>query len=288
MRLVAFGCCRPFLSPTVVLVIAGVGLASDRIDHLLKAAAHLEQAGYSDKAAEIREIAERESLTDRQRLLQQKTEQIRQLQAEVEQLRLGIESSPRILLRLKVLSFSPLKLKNMGVPLVSIRNLLESDTSRCLVDETGSVVEFIDFLQEQGLITAVCEPAITTAAGRMASICIGQQCHSGQAECNVVGVKTLALGDCGIRFDCTANITEDGEFDLAIKLRQAEPTQADPGDGTDTNEAANAKSFDIEARARVESAQRVILCSRRHRDDPAKETVVLIVLSAELAQVGTR
>lgn len=288
MRFVPFGYCCWVLSFAAAFVAASVGLAEDRIDHLVKAAAHLDQAGYTNKAAEIREIAKQEGLKDGQRLLEQKMAQLGQLQAEVEQLRLSIAASPQIVLRLKVLEFSPEKLKDKGFSLVSLRHLLESDSPSCLVDETGTLVEFLDFLSDQGLMKTVCEPTMMTMAGRPASLSLGRQPSFGLSESNGTSNRAPALVESGLRFDCTANIVAGRELELQIHFRQIEPPWANPGKEGDLQGPVNAKSLDTDTRARMQSGQRLILCRRRHKGTPSEEIGIFIVLTAELAQNARR
>jgi len=286
MRLVPFGHCCWVLPSAAVFVAASVGLAEDKIDHLVKAATHLDKAGYSDKAAEIREIVKQEGLKDGQRLLELKMTQLRQVQAEVEQLRLAIAASPRVILRLKVLEFSPEKLRNKGLPLVSLRHLLEKDSSSCLVDETGTLVDFLDFLSEQGLMKTICEPTMVTMAGRPASLSIGQQPPFGPSESGEATTKALALGESGLRFDCTVNIVAGKELDLQIRLIHVEPAWASPGEQEDLKGSTAAMSFHVDTRARMQSGKQLIVCGRGQKGKPAEETCVFIVLTAELVQDG--
>ena len=289
MRLVPFDCCYRWVLPSVaVFVAASVGLADDKIDHLVKAAIHLDQAGYSDKAAEIREIVTQEGLKDGQRMLELKMTQLWQVQAEVEQLRLAIAASPQVILRLKVLEFSLEKLQNKGLPLVSLRHLLEKDSPSCLVDETGTLVEFLDFLSEQGLMKTICEPTMVTMAGRPVSLSIGQQPPFGPSESDGATTKAPALGESGLRFDCVVNIVAGQELDLQIRLLHVEPTWASPGEKDDLNRSTTDRSFRVDTRARVQSGKQLIVCGRGQIGKPAEETGVVIVLSAELDDAARR
>ena len=81
----------------VVLLIGSLGPAvpaqaddadsnTSRLDHLLQAASHLEQAGRDDLAAEIYAQIGAETEADRQRLVDARREQIRQLELEIARL----------------------------------------------------------------------------------------------------------------------------------------------------------------------------------------------------------
>ncbi len=282
MHQCVFRHCRMVLSFVTVWCFVDAVLAQDKMDHLLKAAAHLEQAGFPEKAAEVRQIAAKESEVDRQRLLQQKLDDLSQLQREIEQLRRTLDATPQIVLRLKVLEFSPGKLQKMGLPLVSIQQLLDNDTPTALVDETGSLGEFIEFLHKQGLMNVICEPTLATVADRPVSVSLGERIAGGSARTDAAKKESPGACEYGARLDCTPHIAKDGRLDLEIRLCQPGRALARSSDSERRVPTEGDTALEIDTRVGMESGQRVILCGRRCGGSPEEEIGVLVLLTAEL------
>jgi len=267
-----FDCRWLVFSLAVMLLGADSVLAQCKMDHLLKACSHLEQAGFPEMAAEIREIS-------RQREWQETLGTVKQLQT-LERLRAN--RARRIGLRLKVLEFSPKKLREMGFPLVSIQLLLDNDAPTSVVDETGSLGKFIEFLHEQKLMELICEPAMATIANSPVSVSldsrdVGDRDESGVAHQGVSGACAR-----GIRFDCLPRVAENGRLDLEIRSCQTDGASARPSDSEGSEGTGSDVLLEIETRVEMEFGQRVILCGRRCRDKQDEDIGVLVLLTAGL------
>jgi hypothetical protein len=168
----------------------------------------------------------------------------------------------------------------VGLPLVSIQQLLDNDAPVTLVDETGSLGKFIEFLHKQALMELVCEPALATVPGRTVSISLdgGDVC-----EPDELGVAHNKAPGSAIRFDCTPQVAEGGRLDLQIRFRQTEGTSAGSCDSAGRDATGSGALLEIETRVEIEPGQRVILCGRRCREKLDEDIGVLVLLAAELA-----
>ena len=173
-----------------VLLIGSLGLAvpgqaedvdrnTSRLDHLLQAASHLEQAGREDLAAgRLRSGGGRDrgepATSDEGRW-----EQIRRLELEIARLQTSPAAeqpatADQIVVQLKLIEFSWAKLQQSGLSLVSLRNLFESSEAPAIVDQDGQISEFIELLCKDGLAQVLSRPKLTTISGQPSTVEIGQ------------------------------------------------------------------------------------------------------------------
>jgi hypothetical protein len=139
------------------------------VEHLIKAAAHLEQAGLSQMAADVRQLVAAHEEQLKQRLLDARRQEIAELQAEIDQLTLTIDpqiTGPKIVLHLKALRLSMEKLRQFGLDLVSIRQLVNPESPPSLVDDSGEIVQFLQLLETQGLADILAQLTLETHDGR--------------------------------------------------------------------------------------------------------------------------
>ncbi len=186
---------------------------TSRLDHLLQAATHLEQAGRIELAAGVYAQIEAAAAADRQRLIDARRARIRQLELEIARLQASPAAEPpaaadRIDVELKLIEFSWAKLQQSGLSLVSLRNLLESNETPAILDEDGQISEFIELLCKDGLALVLSRPKLTTISGQPATVEIGQD------------PATVSPGSRSrLRFECTPRLVDGGKLQLEIDLR---------------------------------------------------------------------
>ena len=221
---------------------SGIAIAQQpevEIEHLIKAATHLEQAGYDQLAAEVRQLAAGHDESVKQRLLEAKRAQISELQAEVDQLQLSLRSLdgvPKVVFRLEVLHLSMDKLREFGFALVSIRQLLESDSPSSLLDDSGDITQFLDFLVKQGFAEVIATPTLVTTDGQPARFRIAQLKSTVQGAVLAHRYnKTVPRGvPHSVRFECTPTILSGGKIRLRAvfcNTTQRLPAEAGTLDG---------------------------------------------------------
>jgi Flp pilus assembly secretin CpaC len=186
---------------------------TSRLDHLLQAATHLEQAGRTDLAAGVYAQIEAGTGANRQRLIDARRARIRQLELEIARLQASPAAEPpgvadQIVVELKLIEFSWAKLQQSGLSLVSLRNLLESNETPAILDEDGQISEFIELLCKDGLAQVLSRPKLTTISGQPATVEIGQDS------------ATVSPGSRSrLRFQCTPRVVDGGKLQLEIDLR---------------------------------------------------------------------
>ncbi len=272
-------------------IVAEAG-AQERLDHLLKAAEHLEQADLPDKAAEIRSLASQEIRIHGQQLLQQKLAQLGALQTEINELRQSVTQGPQIKLRLKVCEYQLSKLEETGLGLVSLRQLLTNATPTSFVDDSGKLTEFIQFLQKQGVVHMVTAPVLITTDGSAASVFVGEQLprHSDVATTDDTPATTgnRESGECGFRCECTPKILDGQQLRLAIRVQQTETKETHP-ERTDVGEIPGARrSFQINTQVGIAAGQTLIIGGAAANRPGTEATGVVVLLTAEIIPIGTR
>ena len=279
--------------------------AQRRIEHLIHAAAHLQQAGFADKAAEIRELIAAEEAGERTALLTRKLDALAALQAEIDQLRASLgeagkdtDQATQIRIAVRLLSFQPDKLENSGFPLVSLRQLLDQPEATPIVDESGRLCQFIDLLLEQKLVKCIAEPTLVTIPGHEASYFSGRKLQ----EATAANDETTSL-DIGTRLRCLATVEND-EIILDLDFRDSKVASVEPvaapagaakavadGGRVRTGEFAAPALLGIVAmktRIRLQSGQTAIVgglrAKQQNAQEPPTDSVVIFVVSAEVVE----
>lgn len=244
-----------------------------KLEHLVRAAWHLEQAGEFERAADIyaRIAIEAEAL--RQRAIRKPQEPGAQADGEA----VGSQALPaaeyQILVQLKLVEFSWTKVRQTGLSLISLRNLFEADATPVIVDQGGQISEFIALLCKEGLARVLAEPELVTTSGRPATLEIGRK----QA-----GVP-LGLVD-GLRFSCVARVKEEGRLWLDIDFRgRTAPDSDTPGAGASRGDRS------LQARTQIElpSGSTAIfagLCQAAGSEDKS----MLMLLTARLVGIDDK
>ncbi len=282
---------------TLLLSVATVCCAQHpdtRIEHLLQAAVHLEQAELPEQAAEIRELLAGQDQQLKRRLLEDKLARIEQLRVECAQLQQVLDSPndrTKVILRLKVLELSLDKLSQVGVNLVSIRQLLESESPTTLVDTGGAIIQFLEMLQAQGFAEVVAEPTLVTWDGRRAAIEIASA-KQGSAAGQIVYADPAAARRASrgsLKFECTPAVGNMGLVQLDLLFRRSDDSalvstndsdENSPSDREDLH-ASPLRSADAWTRVEMVRGQTLILASRNSSKQANQSIATLLLLESE-------
>jgi hypothetical protein len=288
----------------LVLNVAAMGRAQepeDRVEHLLQAAVHLEQAGLAERAAEIRALLAEYDEPLKRRLLEQKHAQLRQLQAEVDQLQRALDAldkRARIALRLKVLE---LPLDQAGMHLVSVRHLLDSQSPTTVLETGGGVLRFLDMLQVDGFAKVVATRTLVTRDGQLASLNIdtfqGPQVSSGPAAPDAEQSRRGSSN--GLRFQFTPRVGQEGSLRLDLAIHPADKP-ADASSSADGQAAGQAvKSGDaspvhddvppavpssggVRAEVQISAGQTLVVACRPTDPQSNNTAATLLLLECEI------
>lgn len=143
---------------------SGTAAAERRVEHLVRAAAHLEQAGSAELAAAVRQQLEAECPAALVRLRERKQAEWEQLQAEMAQLEQVSGSGPPWRIQVRLFQVDWQRVEAMGLMLASLR-----DFETPVPDETGQLVALLESLQKQGALRILAEPALMATPGREAT-----------------------------------------------------------------------------------------------------------------------
>jgi hypothetical protein len=264
-----------------LLSIGSVGVAApddvdtdtSRLDHLLQAATHLEQAGRTDLAAGVYAQIEAETGANRQRLIDARRARIRRLELEIARLQASPAAerpavADQIVVELKLIEFSWAKLQQSGLSLVSLRNLLESNETPAILDEDGQISEFIELLCKDGLAQVLSRPKLTTISGQPATVEIGQDSATVSPDSHS-----------RLRFQCTPRVVDGGKLQLEIDLR----VPVASGEKARQNDAG---VLGLKTQVELRSGDTMILAgqtvSRQQPAAAADAKSVLVLLTAHL------
>jgi type II secretory pathway component GspD/PulD (secretin) len=284
-------CLRMALGALTVVIVAAVAAAEaraqERLDHLLQAAEHLERAGLADKAGEIRQLAADELKTHGPLLLSRKRAQLESLQQEIDRLQQAVTPVRQVKVALRICELQPAKLEASGLGLVSLRQLLSNPTPTSIVDDSGKLTEFIEFLQKQQLVATLSAPTLVTCDGRTATVEIGQRLAAAQQTSEVKPTEAAsAPGICGLRFECRPTILDGGKLRLDLDLRQTERA-ADPGDQAAVPTVGALRTrLQLKTCVELQSRQTLVIGGSQAAREPGADRGLLVLLTAETIDPG--
>jgi hypothetical protein len=205
------GAPRP--APVRALTSGSSGDTSDKspdktIDHLLKAADHLDAAGLSEQAARLRNDARRRAL--REDLLGRKESELECLQEEVDRLRALTGQASGVRIEIVAVDVDP---KGLGLKARDFEKMIGLTSSRALESsgfdranqkrsETFGIVEanparlpLFKELVEEGIVNILARPTLMTTSGRPASMHIGGEVPVRvQSSSGEITVRSLSFG----------------------------------------------------------------------------------------------
>jgi hypothetical protein len=261
-----------------------------RIEHLVRAAVHLDQAQLPAQADEIRGLLAGQDEQARRRLLETRLRQIEELQREVALLRQTLHSSDdrtKVILRCKVLELSLDKLNRAGLGVVSIRQLLESESPTSVVDTGGSVLQFLETLQAQDFAKLIAEPTLVTRDGQRASLEIrsGELASSDrQIVYSDLAMARQASAE-NLHFECTPTVGQLGMLRLELVFRRtgnSKPLVSSSEQGPDrSGKASHERPNSSPPPVEMMDGQTLILADRKSDKPQDDATVTLLLLETE-------
>lgn len=261
-----YNCLIMILVPGLLLCCRSAP-AQQRIEHLLQAAEHLEKADASELASQVRELVAKEIEADKEQLLAKKMAELQQLEAEVAQLRQIVGELPQIAIHAKVVELNDERMHG-GLGLVSFQSLQGDGEATSVVDEDGSLTEFFDFLKQQQMLKVLAEPSLITVAGRTASLQVGGE---------VPMTKKDASETRGLRLDCTPDVGDEGQIEIALNLQLSPP----PTTGG-SNKPPVADGISFKTTVELQSGQTAFLATPGKKGAEDASSGVLVLLRAEL------
>lgn len=268
-------------------------------EHLMLAAGHLDAAGLKDEAARIRERAtEQSGELDR---LRQKMEELERLQAEVQALQAKVGQSQQIDIRVKLLEFSPERLRAEGLEFPGIVG--DADTDAVPLDSAslaGRVIKNpekfekqIQELRKKGLLRILGEPHLVTTNGRPASILVGGEFPVPVAR--GVDEKRVQWREFGLRLEAVATMLGGRKLRLEVQpeISERDFAHAVVVDGKTVPALTTRR---INTQVELNAGEMLIISGLRSRRGPTQEAgtdedetrELLVLVTADFVQPSDR
>jgi len=242
-----------------------------RLDHLLKAAAHLEAAGEPDQAHRVRQLAaqEREALLAR----------LKALQAEVDRLQHLLGNIPQVLVEVKMMELDRKKLRATGFDfarlgpdgksVAGVGGIGQADklVDFKVVDENDPLIQLLGSLRKDGLMKVLSAPKLVTVSGQRALFQVGGQVPVMTPKDD--GSQQIEYQNYGTRMDLVATVMEDQTIRLEIHPRISEiieaqdPTTAPPG-------PLAMRVREIDTAVEMQSGQTLVIAGLAQRRDAGR------------------
>ena len=270
---------------------ASIVVTEEKIDHLHKAAEHLQAAGLIEEAELVRTRAQLEQQTWRRKLLAQKISQLHQLENEIKQLKSTLDPGAQVLLHVKILEVSLDKLHEHGARAADLQEFMQAAMAcqhsseddapaSCVLGDNSALLAYLDTLSQHGAAKMLAEPSLITLNGQRASIAIGGEIAVAGAD-HAAGRYESVMHEFGTRLHCTPELTDDGGLRLQFSLRQ---TGLPLTHAHDENTAAKAPHvlMDGDVNVKLLPGQTLVLCGPQIANDDDASTGVLVVVSPEI------
>ncbi len=230
----------------------------DALEHLLKAAEHLEAAGRTKEARLLRE--------------QVGLARLRKLEAEVEQLRQLTGEKPvadaktQILVKVKMLELSRSKMQKLGLDFAEIAGQADGPSqiigpgrenfSIHSAEEVGPLLGMLEALRKDRLVKVLSEPTLVTLSGRPASVQVGAECPVPAPQRD--GSTRIQYKHIGTRLDVLAVALPEGRIRLELRPQvcQIDKTQTTQVDG---HPFPKLREWVVDTAAEVRSGQTLVL-----------------------------
>ena len=261
--------CPPTASPHDAAKESGP--RSMKIENLLKAAEHLEDAGLKDDAQRIRRLADHERAAA--------AAEIESLRAEVEQLR-ALTSTPQpILLHVRVFQLSRTKLRGLGLQFSEgglactairggrigrVHGWADCQCARpirfgyglCALDPNDRFFAALESLAKKGLVKLVADPTIATVSGCSASFHSGGEIPVPEQQIN--GTISISWKKYGTQLDFVAIAVPHQKVRLEFRaeLSEIDPTLSFAINGT---QVPAVRSQDVNTNAEVRTGQTLVV-----------------------------
>jgi hypothetical protein len=218
--------CRPPVPHTVQVGAAAPESPQPltRLQHLQKAADHLEAAGHTDEAQHLRERA-----ADLQRHARQRLEELREhkrkIDEEIHELQKTTGLPEQVMIRVTMLEVDEQKLRQLGItfetPDGSSWELAGThDEPQFQLLSGARAAAQLHALRKSGAAKVLAEPTVVTTLGRPASLRSGGSFAMGIPQPD--GTARLHWEDLGVHLEAMPQILDDGRLRLDISSELAE------------------------------------------------------------------
>ena len=255
---------------------------SDKVAHLRRAVQHLTAA---ERPALARRVA-------REAEFEEKLEQIRRLQAEVQKLRVTSTTEQAVILQLKIMELQVTKMRKLGLDFQFASGSGFEQITGEVTDKLGAFNGLIDALRQHELVRVLAEPTMVTVSGRPATF-------QSKGEFPIVvprnrGKQAVEYRQFGTRVDCMAEVMDSGRIRLQLcpTISEIDTSRSVTIQGSPVP-ALRTRSVDTAVE--MEAGQTLILSGMtqsgpKHagNSDEVEETMLLLMVTASLGGPATQ
>ncbi len=203
-----YATCQPTLSRPVRATAFG---ATDRLEHLLQAAVHLEVAGELDQARQVRRLVAQERHSLLSRLDRHSPDGgPRQVKVQFRAMEISIN-------RLRELGIEWRHATPTGEEVVTLGKDHPTFGSNRIYDDNTALLAMTETLREEGAARVLAEPTVIATSGRPATF----QSRGKITREQVDGSERLV--DVGTRIDIVPEVAEPDRIHLKLKIAISEP-----------------------------------------------------------------
>jgi hypothetical protein len=273
--------------------------AAEKAWRLFQAAEHLEAAGLTVHAREVRAHAEREQRAQKEALLSSKLAALARLQAEIDALTKSLASPPQVLVEMTVLETPVSKLQSLGLDLEAMVKKNATPPAPCdaalaatghdiavgVVNADSDVLHLIETLEKCKLAKVVARPRMVTMSGQTASFASGGEFPTILPQATGDGY-TAAIEYCefGTRVNICPTVVGDDELHLEISSRVTELEKSKLGAGDESQVNSLRVRLDAKSTASMKPGQTLIIVASPQQGAGADEPSVLVLAKASLAK----
>lgn len=240
---------------------------ADQIPTLLKAAQYLDEAGMQDEAVKVRLLAARRR-AKWQALLEEKSVELKSLQADVEALRRALGEARPVQVDFRILEVSRTHLRQMGfdwesvvdepapqpskadagLPVDQVRGGNGGDAFPRVVERTSKFFDVLELLGRRNIAKLIAEPSLATVDRRKAFIRTGDQAAHDKLMTRVEILPTVG---------------DDESITLDLSLRMRDPQDVGPAGGFDfNNNGPPAPTREMQTTAKLKPGQTLVAACR--------------------------
>jgi hypothetical protein len=266
----------PEAAPQTTYDLTNAGEKAGSAVQLRRAARHLEAAGKSELAAQIRKEA----------LLATKIAQLEKLQTEIAKLRRTISTDHSVVVQVRIMELQVSKMSKLGIDFQTADGA-EGEESKIskLVDGVG-IDSLIPALRQNGLLKVLAEPTIVTRSGRPATFQSGGEFPIVVSQ--PAGGQSVEYRSFGTRLDCLARVLEDDRIRLEFRCTVSEIDDSRSVSIQDTT-VPGLRTRSIDTAVDVVAGQTVVFngvgrkhLERKRHGGENEETSLLVAVTADL------
>jgi hypothetical protein len=286
-------------------------VVEDKTWQLFQAAEHLEAAGLTVHAKEIREHAQRERQASREALLNSKRAELAKLQAEIDALARSLATPPQVMVNVTVLEMPIAKLRSLGLDIGAMVRHAQDDavlgaeakanTDHAVTvgvfDQDCDLLELVATLEKCKLAKRIAEPSLMTMSGRPATVLLGGEFPTVVPEYPTAWTadgrpkSKVEYCEFGTRVNICPVVIGDNELQLQISPRVSELTKVKSS--PDSEQVVNNLRirFDAQSTALMKPGQTLVLLAMPAKDQSDEPGMILLatpslVKAGEMGQVA--